>query len=317
MQGVILAAGKGSRLHPITQQRSKAMVPILGKPLVERVMEDLYKNGIRDFVLVVSPDDREIVRHFQSESTIDADVRFVYQVQRLGMADALRQAAPLLQEDFILSACDNLTSAEYVGQMLTAWNTDPRPQAILTLMPVARDKISSTGIVALDGEWVVRIVEKPKPENAPSNVSSLPLYCFGRSILDLLPEIELSPRGEYELQDAIQMLIERQGHVRGVFVEQRLTVTDPADLLHINRLYLLNGDDRPLLTPTTVGANTRLVTPLRIERGVVIGADCTIGPNVYIERNCEIGTGSYLRDAVVLRGVKIPAGSRIVDQVVS
>jgi NDP-sugar pyrophosphorylase family protein len=317
MQGVILAAGKGSRLHPITLQRSKAMVPVLGKPLVERVMEDLYVNGVRDFVLVVSPDDRDIVRHFRSESTIEADVRFVYQVERLGMADALRQAAPLLQEDFVLSACDNLTSAEYVGQMLAAWKSEPQPRAVLSLMPVARDKISSTGIVELDGEWVVRIVEKPSPEKAPSNVSSLPLYCFCHDVLNYLPEIKLSPRGEYELQDAIQMLIEREGRVRGVFVERRLTVTGPADLLNINRLYLLSGDDRPQLAPTTVGPNTRLVTPLRIESGVVIGADCTIGPNVYIERDCEIGTGSYLRDAVVLRDVRIAAGSRIVDQVVS
>jgi NDP-sugar pyrophosphorylase family protein len=317
MQGVILAAGKGSRLHPITLQRSKAMVPVLGKPLVERVMEDLHVNGVDDFVLVVSPDDRDIVRYFRFDSTIEADVRFVYQVERLGMADALRQAAPLIEDDFVLSACDNLTSAEYVGQMLAAWKTEPRPHAVLSLMPVALDKISSTGIVELDGEWVLRIVEKPKPEEAPSNVSSLPLYCFGQTVLGYLPEVQLSARGEYELQDAIQMLIEREGRVRGVFVERRLTVTGPADLLNINRLYLRSGGDQPQLAPKTVGPNTCLITPLHIESGVVIGADCTIGPNVYVEQDCEIGTGSYIRDAVVLRKVIVPAGARIVDQVVS
>ncbi len=317
MQGVILAAGKGSRLHPITLRRSKAMVPILGKPLVERVMEDLYVNGVDDFILVVSPDDRDITRYFRFDSTLEADVRFVYQVKRLGMADALKQAAPLIEGDFVLSACDNLTSAGYVRQMLKAWNSEPRPNAVLTLMPVPRDRVSSTGIVELDGEWVTRIVEKPRPEDAPSNVSSLPLYCFSRTILDYLPEIEPSPRGEYELQDAIQMLIERQGRVRGVFVERRLTVTGPADLLNINRHYLISGGDRPQLEPQTVGPNTRLITPLRIESGVIVGADCTIGPNVYIERDCKIGTGSYIRDAVILRGVEIPAGARVVDQVVS
>jgi NDP-sugar pyrophosphorylase family protein len=293
------------------------MVPVLGKPLVERVMEDMYVNGVDDFVLVVSPDDRDIVRYFRFESTLQADVRFVYQVQRLGMADALRQAEPLIEGDFVLSACDNLTSAEYVGQMLGAWNQDPRPSAVLSLMPVARERISSTGVVELDGEWVTRIVEKPSPQEAPSNVSSLPLYCFPRTLLDYLPQIELSPRGEYELQDAIQMLIEREGRVRGVFVERRLTVTGPGDLLDINRMYLISGDDQPQLAPQTVGPNTRLVTPLRIEGGVVIGADCTIGPNVYIERDCRIGTGSYIRDAVVLRGAEILAGSRITDQVIS
>lgn len=317
MQGIILAAGKGSRLHPITLQRSKAMVPILGKPLVERVMEDLYANGVDDFVLVVSPDDRDIARYFRYESTLKADVRFVYQVERLGMADALRQAMPLIDDDFILSACDNLTSAAYVGQMLEAWQREPRSNAVLSLMPVTRDQVSSTGIVELDGEWVTRIVEKPAPEEAPSNVSSLPLYCFGRILLDYLPQVQRSARGEYELQDAIQMLIEHEGRVRGVFVERRLTVTGPGDLLHINRLYLLSGDDRPQLAPNTVGPNTRLITPLRIESGVVIGADCTIGPNVYIERDCRVGTGSYIRDAVVLRGCEVAPGSRITDQVVS
>jgi NDP-sugar pyrophosphorylase family protein len=94
-------------------------------------------------------------------------------------------------------------------------------------------------------------------------------------------------------------------------------VTGPADLLNINRHYLLSGDDRPQLAPYTVGPNTRLITPLRIESGVVIGADCTIGPNVYIERDCQIGTGSSIRDAVILREAEVPAGSHIADRVIS
>ncbi len=317
MQGVILAAGKGSRLHPITLRRSKAMVPVLGKPLVERVMEDLLHNGIQDFILVVSPDDRNIIHYFHRESSFPADVRFVYQAERRGMANALMQAVPLIERDLILSACDNLTSAAYVGQMLAAWNAEPRPNAVLSLMPVARERVSSTGIVEMDGEWVTRIVEKPQPHEAPSNVSSLPLYCFHRSFLDYLPLVKPSPRGEYELQDAIQMLIEQEGRVRGVFVEQRLTVTGPADLLNINRVYLTQGNDRPQLAPQTVGINTHLITPLHIEGGVMIGPNCTIGPNVYIERDCRIGAGAHISDAVVLRDAVIPDGAQIVNQVVS
>jgi len=79
MQGVILAAGKGCRLHPITSSRSKAMLPILGKPIVERVMELLLPNGVDDFILVVSPEDRDITHYFRRESTLEAEVRFVYQ----------------------------------------------------------------------------------------------------------------------------------------------------------------------------------------------------------------------------------------------
>jgi bifunctional UDP-N-acetylglucosamine pyrophosphorylase/glucosamine-1-phosphate N-acetyltransferase len=317
MQGIILAAGQGSRLQPITLTRSKAMLPILGKPIVERAMEDLVAHGVDDFVLVVSPDDRHITHYFTRESRLEAEVRFVYQPERLGMANALHCAAPLITGDFILSACDNLISAEHVANMMEAWQTAPRPSAVLTLMPVEPERLGSVGIVEMDGPWVTRIVEKPRPEEAPSNISSLPLYCFSRRVLEYLPEVPLSPRGEYELQDAIQMIIEQDGHVRGVIVHRRLTLTSPADLLSINRHYLMAGNDRPQLAPYTVGPNTRLITPLRIEGGTVIGANCTIGPNVYIERDCHIGEDVTIRNAVVLRESTVPDRANIEDQVIS
>jgi len=317
MQGVILAAGKGSRLHPITLNRSKAMLPILGKPIVERVMELLLTNGVDDFILVVSPEDRDITHYFLRESTLEAEVRFVYQTERLGMAKALQCAAPLITADFVLSACDNLVTAADVGRLMAFWQTRPQPNAILTLMPVTRERISTTGIVALDGSWITRIVEKPTPEEAPSNISSLPLYVFSTRILAYLSEVTPSPRGEYELQDAIQMLIRREGRVGGVMVERRLTLTNAADLLALNREYLMHGDGRPQLEPYTVGPDTQLVTPLYIERGTVIGTGCVIGPNVYIERDCHIGDRVTLREVVVLRGASIADGETIVDQVIA
>jgi len=316
MQGVILAAGKGSRLQPITLKRSKAMLPILGKPIVERVMEMLIRYDIDDFVIVISPGDRDIVRYFQRESHIEADIRFVYQLERKGMANALSCAAPLITDDFVLSACDNLILEDDVDRLIKAWNTDPRPNGLLTLMPVEPERLGSVGLVEMEGPWVKRIVEKPKPEDAPSDISSLPLYCFSHHILDYLPEVPLSPRGEYEIQDAIQMLIERDGHVGGVVITGRLTLTNAADLLNINRRYLIQGDGQPQLAPYTVGPNTQLITPLRIEEGAYIGKDCVIGPNVYIERDCHIGDGVTLRNAVLLREVDIPEGSTIADQVV-
>ena len=316
MQGIILAAGKGSRLQHITLTRSKAMLPILGKPMVERVMLDMVANGVEDFILVVSPDDRTITHYFRRESDIKAEVRFVYQPQRVGMANALACAAPLITDDFILSACDNIVSAEHVGRMIDAWQWPSKPNALLTLMPVEPDRIGQVGIVEMDGPWIKRILEKPRLEEAPSNISSLPLYCFSPRILDYLPEVPRSPRGEYELQDAIQMLIERDGRVGSVTCKRRLTLTNAADLLAINRHYLMRTD-RPQLAPQTVGLNTQLVTPLRIESGTVIGANSVIGPNVYIERDCRIGDGVTIRNAVVLRETVVPNGVTLVDQVVS
>ena len=317
MQAVILAAGKGSRLHPITTNRSKAMLPILGKPIVERVMEHISASGIADFILVVSPDDYQITRYFRRESQLEADVRFVYQPQRLGMADALRCAAPLIEADFMLSACDNLTSPQHVANLLAIWRQPPRPNAVLTLMQVPPEQVPNSGVVALDGDTIVRIVEKPRLQDAPSHIASLPLYCLPHSLLGYLSEVQPSPRGEYELQDAIQLLIQRQGKVRGLAVAARLTLTSPADLLQINRHYLMEGDDTPQIQPQRVGAGTQLTTPLHIEAGVHIGAGCRIGPNVYIERNCRIGDGASIYDAILLRETVVPADEVIHDQVVS
>ncbi len=316
MQGVILAAGKGSRLQPITLKRSKAMLPILGKPMVERVMEMMGRNGVDDFIVVVSPDDRDIIRYFHRESQLEGDVRFVFQSERLGMANALTCAAPLITSDFILSACDNLVLEEDMARLIAMWQTLSPLNGLLTLMPVEQERLGSVGLVEMEGPFVKRIIEKPKPEEAPSNISSLPLYCFSPRILSYLPEVPRSPRGEYEIQDAIQMLIDRDGEVRGMTITGRLTVTNAADLLALNRRYLTQGDGRPQLAPYTVGPGTRLITPLRIEEGAMIGENCTIGPNVYIERDCHIGNNVTLCNTILLREVVVADGARIEDQVI-
>jgi len=293
------------------------MLPILGKPIVERVMETLKANGIDDFILVVGQKDSSIKRYFLRESKIQANIRFAHQPVQLGMADALRCAAALIDNDFVLSACDNLIPAEDIDRMLSLWRSSIPLNAILTLLPIEKDKISSAGIVSLDGKWITRIIEKPSPEQAPSEIASLPLYCLPKDILTYLPDVSLSQRGEYELQDAIQILIDSQGGVRGFFVSSRLTLTRPSDLLKMNLLYLKNGDHQPQLIPSFVGNLTKLNTPLFIERDIRIGNNCIIGPNVYIERGSTIGDRVTIHDAVILRGSYVPDGSKIVNQVYS
>lgn len=317
MQAVVLAAGKGSRLHPITVGRSKAMLPVLGQPMVRRVMETLRAGAPGGFVLVVSPEDREIVEYFEGDPDLGPRVKFVEQPERLGMAEALSRAAPFLEGDFLLSACDNLVAPEVVAGMLALWGEEPRPNAVLALMEVAPEQAASVGIVALQGEWVTRIVEKPAPGEAPGATASMPLYLFSRRLLDYLPEVPRSPRGEYELQDAIQMLIEREGRVRGCRAPGRLTLTTPADLLALNRRFLEDGGAQHHPAPRGVGAGTRLFPPLYVEAGALIGAGCAIGPHVYIERDCRVGDGAAVREAVLLRGASVPPGARVQGQVVS
>jgi NDP-sugar pyrophosphorylase family protein len=201
--------------------------------------------------------------------------------------------------------------------MLSAWRQPPRPTAVLTLMKVPPEQVPASGIVALHGDTVLSIVEKPGLQEAPSHIASLPIYCLPHTLLDYLPEVQPSPRGEYELQDALQLLILRQGNVRGLMATERLTLTSPSDLLHLNFNFLSQGGEALTNQAQEIGAGTQLTPPLRIERGVRIGAGCRIGPNVYIEGDCSIGDNTIIHDAVLLRGVVIPPTTTIHDQVVS
>ena len=316
MQAVILAAGRGSRLQPITDTRSKAMLPVLGKPIVQRILENLSAAGIRDFILVVSPDDRAIKEHFQPQSITDTNIQIIHQSKRLGTADALKQAAPYLKEDFVLSACDIMVSEEDVERMIATWLQPPKSGGLLSLERISPLDTWKTGIVTLEGDRVTGIIEKPPPDQAPSNISSTPLYCFSTRILDYLPQVPLSPRGEYELQDAIQMMIDAGENVRGLYLKSRLTLTNAEDLLKINLHFLKNKAGESKVEAQEIGPGTNLMQPVCIEQGVVIGSGCKIGPNVYIEKGARIGDNVQLENVVVLRGTKILEGVKLVNQLV-
>ncbi len=316
MQVVLLAAGKGTRLKPITDSRSKAMLPILGKPIVERIVENLVECGLGDFILVVSPEDIVIRKYFQNETTLKVNIQFVNQPRHMGTADALKQAAPYLKEDFLLSACDTLIPAEDVQRLISTWQDRPEFQGLLCLKRIQIEDSWKTGIVTLENDQVTGIIEKPLPKQAPTNISSLPIYCFSQHILDYLPKVKLSSRGEYELQDAIQMMIDANEKVHGLFVDNHHTLTTVEDLLELNKHFLNISEKYWQTTPKAVGVDTDLIMPLRIDKGVVIGSGCKIGPGVFIEKDARIGNNVRLENVVVLRQAFVPDGMELKNQVV-
>lgn len=315
MQAVILAAGKGTRLRPITLTRSKAMAPVAGKPMIERVMETIVENGVRRFIVVVSDDDRDIRPYFQSQTSLPATFQFVIQPERLGMANALSLAAPYLHGEFILSACDSIVPSAHVAGLLAAHQSQAA-NATLSLMELSPAQVSKSSAVDWHNGAIRRIVEKPAPGEAPSNIGSLPLYVFSPRVLDYLPEVQPSARGEYELQDAIQMLIERDGRVGGVLTRQRAQLTNVEDLLDLNRRYLnqLNG---AVPEPPPLAATIQLRPPVYIEAGADIGPGCVIGPHVTLEAGCRIGPNAHVQNAVIMAGAVIETGRRIAGKVIT
>ena len=314
MQAVILAAGLGTRLQPVTRDRSKAMAPALGRPLVERALMPYAANGIKDFVLVVGADDEEIRRHFTRRSDLDVTIRFAVQEERMGMAHALAAAAHLLEGQFVLSACDSLVSVEHVGEVLRAADS---ADAVLSLLDVELGLVARSASVELDGIRVRRIVEKPVPGEATSNTVSLPHYVFPRRLIDRLAGVGRSVRGEYEIQDAIQALIDDGGTVVGVRAAERRQVSTPEDLLALTMRLLREEVEPTHIAPAQVGVGTNLVGPLRIEAGVEIGDRCEIGPDVYLESGSSVGNGAVIRESVVLRNARVRDGQRVMGEILS
>jgi NDP-sugar pyrophosphorylase family protein len=316
-QSIILAAGKGTRLAPITNTRSKGMLPILGKPFLERIIRGMLSSGLRNFILVVNPEDHEIREYFQKEFSLDVQIQFVDQDRQLGTAHALRVAAPHITGDFFLSACDSLVPEGEMNLLVSTWSRYPGSQGLLSLERIPQKDADKTGIVTLEGDKVSGIVEKPLPAEAPSNISSTPLYAFSSRILDYLSQLPISPRGEYELQGAIQMMIDEGQTVNGIFLKNRLTLTTAEDLLAINLDYLYAQAQRDRVVTKNIGSHTNLVEPVFIEEGVEIGSNCQIGPGVYIEKNVRIGDDVQLENVLVLRNTTIATSTRLKDRVIS
>jgi NDP-sugar pyrophosphorylase family protein len=314
MQAVILAAGMGTRLRPLTDTRSKAMITVLGRPLVERAIAPLLESGIRDVVFVVSSSDQEIRSHFIEGVGSGIRARFVDQEPRLGTAHALSTAADLIEGPFAVWACDSLVDRDHVTQLL---ETAAEADAALSVLDVELELVSRSAAVRMDGNVVRRIVEKPNLEDAPSQTVSLPHYVFTPRLLELLPHVEASPRGEYEIADAIQKLIEGGGRVVGVHAAHRHQVSTPDDLLALTRLLLVTAADGASDAQSTAGRGTQLVEPFRIEHDVAIGRNCEIGPEVFLESGCRIGDGAVVRRSIVLRRGHVAAGERIEYAVVS
>ncbi|MFQ5577119.1 MAG: sugar phosphate nucleotidyltransferase, partial [Anaerolineae bacterium] len=230
MIGVILAAGQGTRMKALTAVRPKAMLPVAGLPVIARVVSQLRAAGITDIIVVVAAQDRHIRPYFEAHPSGRPPLQFVTQPVAGGMADALLYAAPHIQTPFILTACDSLYPDDHYRRLAQTHAAGNSP-ATLTLMELPPEEISRAGSVQLARGRVMRIVEKPPPGHAPSNIASLALYAFDTALLEYLHRIERSSRGELELQDAIQLLITDQGGLPGLMTPWRWELTAPADLL--------------------------------------------------------------------------------------
>jgi len=312
-QAVILAAGRGTRLGELTKDRPKSMLPVLGKPIMVRVMDRLREAGIRRFVVVIGEHEGAMASYLNRSWYADMEVRFALQAVPTGTADALMMAAPYIEGDFLLTSVDSLTSLDHIGAMIRRFDEVPGQMATLSLLPATPEKIRASADVVIEGEWITAIVEKP--EEPKGKYASIMLYAFSWDILPIMAEVKFSARGEREIVSGIQTAIAGGAKVGYVPTDWRLHLTRDVDLHAINMQFLNEGRDCHILSE--IPDSVRIIAPVRIDPKVSVGQRAVIGPNVYLESGTVVGQGAILRECVALNGAVIAAEATCVKMLVA
>ncbi len=313
LQAVILAGGRGKRLHPITLNHSKAMTPILGVPIIQRVIKSLEKNGIKRFVLVRAPDDYELenlAKKLKEENHLE--IKLAVQPEAKGSAHALACARELIDSDFILASCDNLYPDEHFQKIIRCF-FETKACAVFTLSKIKPGDLNRSAGVKLKENEIIEIKEKPGENSGKWDAISKFLFVLSKRILDFLDLVEESERGEREIQSAIRLLIEDQKpHQKpmGIFVSNYLHLTSAKDLIEIHKHYLSNHKPYSIHPQAKLEDKIEIVEPVMIEKDVVIKSGARIGPFVYIGQGACLEEKVSLEEVVVYPNVKITSGTQ-------
>jgi len=226
MDGVVLAAGEGTRMRPLTADRPKALVEVAGQPLLSHALDALLSVGVDRVVVVVGYRGEAIVDRF-GDSYRGTPLAYVEQREQLGTAHALDQALPDVSAPLVVMNGDNVCRADLGAVVERHRETDA--DATLLVETVSREQARQTGVVETDADGhVTGLVEKP--DEPPSTLVTRGFYAFGTAIGPAIDAIAPSDRGEYELADAITHLLDTGHRVETVELEGWChNVNEPAD----------------------------------------------------------------------------------------
>ncbi len=316
-EAVVLAGGLGKRMKPLTPHVPKPLLPLLNKPIIEHVVKMLRGAGVERVVVVLGPHTKKVVDYLGDGGGLGVEVAYAFQPKPLGNAHALVQAIPLLRSDLVaVVACDNLFKAEDVHLFLNEF-VHSGADAAIAVVEACGDEISSSSLVEADSSGLVlRVVEKPSVEAEFSGLAGVSLHAFRLRALSVLEELKPSKRGEIELADAFNKMIEQGMRVVLHRVSWRIHLTTPWDLLRANLELLSEVSGAPahwnfeLLPPALVGEGSR------ISEGCSIGPYAVLGKNVVVGRNCVLRRCLLmdcvcLGDSVVVEEAVVGCGAQL------
>lgn len=312
MKAIILAAGRGSRLGPLAAYTSKAALPLLGKSLVTRVFESLC-GTVESGAIVVAPEDEDTLRILNLPPWSESTFKVVEQTEPLGSADALKKAWSRVEVPCLVTACDNVVDREFIADFVHTFQ-ELKPDALVAITK-SQSRLPASTVQTGEGGQLIRIVERPEPGQVLSRDVALPLYAFGEVIGDVLNELAPSKRGEYEIPQAIQRLIEKGGAVFSKRAPGRITINSPAEYLDVSRRLMAAGK-AGIHPGAVIPDGVEITPPVYIERSARIEEGSAIGPYAYLMNDVNVAAGVQVRDSIVFRGSSVAEGSVIREKLV-
>jgi glucose-1-phosphate thymidylyltransferase len=314
---VVLAAGEGTRLRPLTRNRPKPMLPAANRPILEHVFDALLDAGISRIVVVVGYKRGRVQNHF-GPAYGGATIEYVRQDKQLGSGHALLQARETVRDPMLVVNGDRVIDGGSVRAIVDAHGADPGTP---TMAVLERPDVSQYGAVELREDGDVAVLEE-KPESEDYHLINGGIYAFPPAIFEA---IEDTPRtaGELGLTETIARLADAD-HVRGVPTEGLwVDATYPWDLLAVAREVLARGrvdepelDDRVWVDETAIVHDAATLDP-----PVVVDADCEIGPGAVVGpdtalgRNVTVSANATVTDSVLDADTRVDPGSTLIDTV--
>jgi glucose-1-phosphate thymidylyltransferase len=320
VKGLILSGGRGTRLQPFTHTRAKQLMPIGNKANLDYAVEDLTRAGITDIGVVISPETGEEVKKHLLAANLGAHFTFIVQDTPGGLAHAVRIARDYLGESpFVMYLGDNLLDGG-INHLLEPFKAG-QAEACILLTKVPNP--SSFGVAVLEAGRVVRLVEKPT--EFLSDLALVGVYLFTPVIHDVIANLKPSARGELEITDAIQGLVDRGLRVHAEQVKGWWKDTGkPEDLLDANRLILskLERDVQGTVENSSITGevfvhatatvkNSKIRGPVSIAAGVVI-EDSYVGPYTSLGQNVRV-ISSEVEYSILIDGASLGHLSQRVD----
>lgn len=314
-KAVILATASPTHRSQMTYNRTHAMLPALGKPMFIRVMERLYRIGIRDYVVVVGENEGAVVSYLNTHWMPDVNINLMVRLNTDSMTTVFNKVVQSERDPFLVCSYNVFTHPNFPERLIKLHQNAPN-SLVLTGAPSTLSRAAPVAYALVDDNKTVKQIVQRQHQPDNRAVMLADFYLIGDAMLAFMAA-PLGPDDQpaQRFSDLVSAFVESGGETQLAHTNWILQVEADRDLLALNKLLLDESNDAHILSelPYTV----KIVPPVRIDPQVSVGQGATIGPHVYLERGSSVGRDAVIKNSLVLEQSNVPAQKTLVNAILT